>query len=143
MQFETSIDIDADPSAVWAALTDVERWPEWTASMTEVVRLDEGPFSLGSKARIRQPKLPVVVWEVVDLEPERAFSWTSKAPGTITRAEHRVVPRPGGGVDVTLTVRLTGLLAPIVWLLTSRVTRRYVRMEAEGLKQRCEEARPR
>lgn len=140
MQFETSIDIDADPSAVWAALTDVERWPTWTASMTKVERLDEGPFSVGSKARIRQPKLPVTVWEVVDVEPDCAFAWVSRAPGSTTRAEHRVVPRSGGGASVTLTVRLTGLLAPVVWLLTSRVTRRYVRMEAAGLKQHCEDA---
>ena len=138
MQFEISTDIDAAPGDVWMVLTDVERWPQWTASMTSVERLDEGPFSVGSTARVRQPKLPVAVWEVVDLEPEVSFSWTAKAPGITTTAEHRLALRPGGGVGVTLSIGQTGPLSPLVALFTSRITRRYVQMEADGLKRRCE-----
>jgi len=138
MQFETSTDIDAAPGDVWKVLTDVERWPQWTASMTSVQRLDEGPFAVGSRARVRQPKLPAAVWEVVDFEPERSFSWTAKTPGITTTAEHRLTPRPGGVVGVTLSICQTGPLSPFVALLSSRMTRRYVRMEAEGLKRCCE-----
>jgi uncharacterized protein YndB with AHSA1/START domain len=138
MQFETSTDIDAAPGDVWMVLTDVERWPQWTTSMTSVQRLDEGPFAVGSRARVRQPRLPAAVWEVVDLEPERSFSWTARAPGITTTAEHRLTPRLGGGVGVTLSIGQRGPLSPLVALLTSRITRRYVHMEAEGLKRRCE-----
>jgi len=143
MEFEISTDIDAAPGDVWMVVTDVERWPQWTASMTSVERLDEGPFSVGSTARVRQPKLPVAVWEVVDLEPEVSFSWTARTPGITTTAEHRLTPRPGGGVGVTLSIRQTGPLSPLVALFTSRITRRYVQIEADGLKRRCENVRER
>ena len=139
MQFEAAIDIDAAPGDVWAVLTDVERWPQWTASMTSVQRLDEGPFAVGSRARVRQPKLPAAVWEVTDLEPERSFTWTASAPGVNSTAEHRLTPRPVGAVSVTLGISQTGALSPLVALLGSRIARRYVRMEAEGLKRRCED----
>jgi uncharacterized membrane protein len=138
MRFETSTDIDAALGDVWMVLTDVERWPQWTTSMTSVQRLDEGPFAVGSRARVRQPKLPAAVWEVVDLEPEVSFSWTARTPGITTTAEHRLTPRPGGGVGVTLSIRQTGPLSPFVALFTSRITRRYMQMEADGLKRRCE-----
>ena len=138
MRFETSTDIDAALGDVWMVLTDVERWPQWTTSMTSVQRLDEGPFAVGSRARVRQPKLPAAVWEVVELEPAVSFSWTAKTPGITSTAEHRLTPRPGGGVGVTLSIRQTGPLSPFVALFTSRITRRYVQMEADGLKRRCE-----
>ena len=139
MRFETSIAIDAPPDETWSVLTDVERWPEWTASMTSVERLDEGPFAVGSSARVRQPKVPATVWEVVDLEPGRSFVWTAKAPGTTATAEHRLTTQPGGGVELTLSIRQAGVLAPLVGLFAARTTRRYVRLEAEGLKRRCED----
>jgi len=50
---------------------------------------------------------------------------------------HRITPR-GEGVVVTLSIRQTGLLAWLVRLLTSRLTKRYVLTEANGLKRRSE-----
>jgi uncharacterized protein YndB with AHSA1/START domain len=139
MSFEaTSITIDAPAQRVWSVMTDVERWPEWTASVTRVERLDTGPFGVGSRARIRQPKLPTTIWTVSDLQPERSFAWTAGASGVTTVAEHEITPGPGGGVTVTLSIRQSGLLSPLLALLASGLTRRYIRMEAEGLKRRAE-----
>ena len=140
MHYEVSVDIDAAPGEVWNVLTDVERWPEWTSSVTHVRRIDPGPLQVGSTVRIRQPKLPPVVWEVTELEPERSFSWVAGRGGVTTLAAHRIRPRSGGsgGVAVTLGIRQTGPLAWLVGLLTSGLTRRYVETEASGLKRRCE-----
>ena len=139
MRYETSVEIDASPENVWTVLVDVERWPAWTASMTSVRLLRPEPFMVGSAARIKQPKLPPAVWRVTDFQPGRSFSWVAKGPGVATTASHTVTARDGGdGAVVTLGLVQGGPLAPIADLLLTRLTRRYMRIEATGLKRRCE-----
>jgi uncharacterized protein YndB with AHSA1/START domain len=138
MRYEMSVDIEADPGTVWEALVDVERWPEWTASMREVRRLDSGDMALGSRARIRQPRMPVLVWEVTGFEPGREFTWTSHSAGVTTVGVHRVAANPDGTATALLAVDQTGVLAPLVNLFTGAQTRRYLELETDGLKRRSE-----
>lgn len=138
MAHELTIQIAAAAEKVWAVLVDVERWPEWTASMQKVEARDEGPLAVGSKVRIKQPKVPAVTWEVTELEPQRSFTWTATTPGVTTVAEHRITPLGPSSVEVRLGIRRSGPLARLVSALSANLTRRYVAMEAEGLKRRCE-----
>lgn len=138
MDYTVSIDIHASPEKVWSELIDVERWPESTPSMTRVERLDNGPFGIGSRARVTQPKLSPMVWTVTDFEPGRSFSWTARATGITIVGEHSLSPKAEDTVTLTLGIRATGPLGPLVSLLTAKLTQRYVNMEAEGLKHRCE-----
>ena len=138
MDIERVIDIAAPRDQVWAALADVERWPEWTASVTSVERLDPGPFGVGSRARVRQPRLPAATWTVTALEPGRSFEWRSAVPGLGSVGDHRVDTVGGRASLVTLSVTWSGPLAPVVRLVWGNLSRRYVEMEAEGLKRRCE-----
>src|SRR5215471_6375504 len=64
MQIEERIEIDRPPEAVWPVLVDVERWPEWTLSVTAIERLDQSAFGMDSRVRIRQPKLKTMIWRV-------------------------------------------------------------------------------
>ncbi|MGH3319761.1 MAG: SRPBCC family protein [Streptosporangiaceae bacterium] len=137
MEYETSVDVAAPVESVWKVLTDVERMPEWTESMTRVERLDDGPFAIGSKARVQQPKMQPMVWTVTELEPARSFTWGAASGGVRLTAGHRLTPGPST-LSGVLSVRLTGPLAPILTVVFGRRIRRYVRMEAEGLKRRCE-----
>jgi uncharacterized protein YndB with AHSA1/START domain len=49
--FHATVNIDAPPEQVFAVLCDVERWPEWTPTVSAAQRLDRGPFKLGRSAR--------------------------------------------------------------------------------------------
>jgi uncharacterized membrane protein len=137
MRFERTIDIDAPAHQVWRLWTDVEDWPRWTASITSVRRLDSGPFGVGSKARVKQPRLPTTVWEVTECDPDASFVWVASSPGVRTVATHRITPADAG-VSVLAVVEQTGPLAPVVNLLLGSLTRRYLTMEAEGLKKAAE-----
>jgi hypothetical protein len=138
VQLEVVKDIDASPERVWEVMRGVERWPEWTASMQKVERLDTGAFAVGSTARVKQPRLPSSTWRVTALDAGRGFVWETTSLGTRTIAGHRIERRDAGS-RVTLTVRMTGGLTPLFAPLTSRFVRGYMEMEAEGLKRRCEE----
>jgi hypothetical protein len=119
-------------------MIDVERWPEWTASMTRVERVDRGPLGVGSHVRVKQPKLPPALFEIASWVPERTFDWITKSPGVTAVARHAIEPT-SGGVRVTLSVEYSGWLAGFVVWWFGKLTSRYVAMEADGLKRRCEE----
>jgi hypothetical protein len=137
LSFSTTVDINAAPAAVLAVMSDVERWPEWTASVTSITRLDSGPFVVGSRARIRQPKLPPALWTVSAMDAGRSFTWISKGPGILVTAHHSVEPREGGS-RVTLSIRYEGLFAKLLAWMTKDINERYLAMEAKGLKTRCD-----
>ncbi|HEY0700915.1 MAG TPA: SRPBCC family protein [Micromonospora sp.] len=146
MRFTTGHVISAPVERVWAALIDVESWPEWTASVRRVQRLDDGPFQVGSTARIEQPRLRPAVWRVTLLTPPdqahpeapARFDWVSRAGGVTTVAGHLLVPSGNGRVRVEHSIDQAGPLAPLVALLGGSLIRRYVQTEADGLKAHCE-----
>jgi uncharacterized protein YndB with AHSA1/START domain len=137
MRFEHAIEISATPARVWEVYSDVERWHEWTASITSVELLD-GPLRVGARARVRQPKLPVAVWTVTAYDEGRSFTWTSGAPGLRTTGTHLVEPS-GDGARGTARLDQEGLFGGLVGRLSRGLTERYLAMEAAGLKARSEE----
>ena len=138
MELVQTVDIDAAPDTVWAIIKDVERWAEWTASIKSVELLDDAPFGLNSRARVRQPKLPPTVWQVSSLEEGRSFEWKARGIGFTSTGVHSVEPRPEGGSRATLGIHMTGPLSGVFGALMAGMTKRYVGMEAAGLKQRAE-----
>jgi uncharacterized membrane protein len=138
VEYRTSIEIDAPAEKVWAVLADVERWPEWTKSMQRVDLVEGSELQRGTKVRIKQPRLPAMVWEVTELEPDRDFTWQATSGGVTSIGSHRLSVTPANRVVADLSFRQTGMLASLVGLFTSGVTRRYAQMEAEGLKRRSE-----
>ena len=135
--FDTAVEIQAPPDRVWSVMRDVERWPEWTPSISSVTRLEGGPFDVGSRARIRQPKLFPAVWRVTELEEGRGFTWVTHSPGVRVRARHYVEPT-AQGARATLSLDFSGPLAQIVARLTRGLNERYLALEAKGLKERSE-----
>jgi hypothetical protein len=138
VDFAVSVDIAAPPGVVWEVIRDVERWHEWTPSITRIKRLDAGPLRVGSRATVQQPKLPKNDFTVTTLEDDRGFDWESRSPGLRGIGHHWIEPLPTGS-RVTLGVDFRGPLAPVVRLVYGRLTQRYIEMEAAGLKLRSED----
>jgi uncharacterized membrane protein len=136
--FSISVEIQAPPPRVWSVMADVERWPEWTASVRSVKRLDTGPLAVGSRARIQQPGLPPAWWKVVVVDEGRGFTWVSRGPGIRVTARHQVEPAANGS-RAALSLEFGGLFGGLLAKATSGINDRYLGMEAAGLKRRSEE----
>ena len=142
MHFSITSEIDASPHIVVAVMTEVERWHEWTPTVTRIDRLDDAgtPLALGSRLRIVQPKVPPAEWTVTALEPGRGFRIVSRAPGATVEANHWAEPLGSGDRSlVTLSVTFTGALGRIIGWVMRDLNRRYIAQEAAGLKRRSEE----
>jgi len=136
--FSTSIDINASPERVWPIMSDVERWHEWTASITSIKKTDAGPLRVGSTATVRQPKLPPAKWRVTQLEPNKGFTWISTGPGVLVTGRHMIEPTAAGS-RVTLAVEYSGALRAVLAWLTGGLNDRYIALEAAGLKRKTEQ----
>ena len=111
MRFDIETEINASADRVWAALVDVERWPDWMASYTSVERLSQGPLTVGSAALVRQPGLSAATYTVTELVPEVEFTWSSSTVGVRTTGRHVVEPRPDGRTALRLSIEQSGVLA--------------------------------
>jgi len=136
--FTTSIDISVPPRRVWAVMSDVERWHEWTPSVTSIRRIGGRPFGPGCRVVIRQPKFPPALWKMTEIDSGRSFSWVSPGPGFTAVARHVVEPAPAGS-RATLSFELRGPLGGLFGRMTKGITERYLAFEAAGLKARSED----
>ncbi len=138
IQIERTFHVAAPPADVWRALTDVERWPQWTASVRRLRREEEGSFGLGSSARMSlRGMIGASTWRVTFHEQGRAFAWENRTLGVHSIASHVVEP-DGGDAKVTLTITQAGVGAALLRPLIASISRRNVEMEADGLKRYCE-----
>ncbi|MGO8769498.1 MAG: SRPBCC family protein [Mycobacterium sp.] len=136
---EDSIEIDAPPRLVWDVFSEVERWPEWTASVTSLVGLDGSTLAVGKRFAIKQPRLQKLVWKVTEIEPGASWTWAHRSPGVLVTARHYVTARPGGRTLVRQQLDQSGVLGALVGRLTVTRTKRFLALEAQGLKARSEQ----
>ena len=146
---KTEKEIAAPADVVWRVFSDVEHWPEWTESVSTLTALDgpatplQGPLGHrlrpGARFEIRQPRFPKLVWQVTEVEPGTSWTWVTHSPGATTTATHNV---RAAGPDRTVVEQVLdqgGPLGSLVARLMAGTTRRYLEMEAAGLKARSEE----
>lgn len=136
---EDSIEIDAPPRLVWEVFTDVERWPEWTASVTSLAAMDGPGLAVGKRFAIKQPRMSKLVWRVTELEPGSSWTWVQRAPGAFASARHDVIAESSGRTLVRQRIEQRGALGALVGRLMLTTTRRYLKLEAQGLKARSEQ----
>jgi uncharacterized membrane protein len=136
--FKIDVDINAPADRVWAVIRDIERWPEWTPTVTSIQKISSGPLAVGSRAVISQPKLLPATWEVTELEDDnRTFTWITRRPGMLLTGRHSVAITRDGS-RATLSLQFSGPLGGLFARLTRSLSERYLALEAGGLKQRAE-----
>jgi uncharacterized membrane protein len=141
MNTENIVRIDAPAPLVWEIFSDVERWPQWTSSVTGLVGLDGPTLAVGKRFEIKQPRMPRLVWKVTELSPGASWTWVQRSVGNTTVARHQVIPTNDGRTVVRQRIEQQGPLGRAIGLIMIRMTRRYLELEAAGLKSRSEKPR--
>ena len=100
--------------------------------------LTPAPLALGSRLRLKQPKLPNGEWEVTVWDPPRSFEYRQQSSGVRVVADHRVEAVGEGRSRLTLVLDMEGFLVPVVGRLMKARTNRYLAAEAGGLKAAAE-----
>jgi uncharacterized membrane protein len=138
MRFETSIEIDAPRQRVWEVIADLEAWPQRIETVETVELLTPAPVAQGSRARLKQPKLPEGIWDITVWDAPSYFEWRQTTSGVTSVAGHRVEALPNDRSRLSLTLEMRGMLVPVVGRLYRGLTNRYMTLEAEGMKRAAE-----
>ena len=139
MRFEQSIDIDAPQQRVWDVLTELEAWPQRIETVDSVELLTPPPIAIGSRVRLKQPKLGEGTWEVIVWDAPSYFEWRQKSSGITTVAGHRVEALEEGRSRLTLKLEMRGPLV-VVARFFKDLTNRYMTTEAQSIKRAAEAA---
>ncbi|UMB68136.1 SRPBCC family protein [Mycobacterium paraterrae] len=139
MLTEDSIEIDAPPQLVWKVFSDVEHWPDWTESVTSLIGHDGPDLAVGKRFSIKQPGMAKLVWEVTDIDAGSTWTWVQRSAGVDVSARHWVIPRSDGRTLVRQQLEQRGLLGALVGRMLAKKTRRFLALEAQGLKNRSEQ----
>lgn len=85
MRFESSIEINAPATKVWALVDRLEEWPQWMPSIKKIERTSKEPLTVGSKLFVtaKVSRLTVrLLMTITKFVPERSVVLEGKALGT-------------------------------------------------------------
>jgi uncharacterized membrane protein len=136
---EDSVEIDAPAQLVWEVFSEVQRWPEWTASVTSLVGKDGANLAVGKRFSIKQPGMSKLVWKVTEIDHGSSWTWVQRSPGVLVTARHWVTTQPGGRTLVRQQLEQRGVLGALVGRMMIKKTKRFLELEAQGLKARSEQ----
>ena len=132
---ETSqIVIAAPADAVWAALTDLRRWPDWNESVAKMEV--DGPIEVGTSFQWVAGGSEISS-RIEEMHEPTRIVWTGKTMGI--RAVHEwQLEADGSQTKVTTTESFHGFiarLAPWVW---RKVLQNALEQGLQALKKECE-----
>jgi hypothetical protein len=150
MHCAVAVDIDSCPDHVWAVLTDVTRWPQWTGAIRGAVLVGGGAVTVGSVVRLRAPRLPERTWQVTECRRQgsasrRAFALRGDGVGGHAVLRFRLIAgepdpsRPGREPTTRLEVEHTreGWVGGTIARLTARTVEGHVATLADDLARHC------
>lgn len=115
MRFESSIEINAPATKVWALVDRLEEWPQWMSSIKKIERTSKEPLTAGSKLFVtaKVSRLTVrLLMTITKFVPERSVVLEGKALGTKLIRFYTLEPL-NGKTKVTIGGDVSGALA---WL---------------------------
>ena len=137
--------VGRQPRDVFAALTAVERFPEWliASGIVNVVRAGTGPLAVGSRLTIRQVvagRSTVIEAQVTALTPDSAFGVRGQdKDGVTVQFEADLAPDGDVGTTLSWSARI-GL--PLKYRMFESMVepqaRRAAALDVEALKRRLE-----
>ncbi|MBF4767127.1 SRPBCC family protein [Nocardioides agariphilus] len=133
MRYAQTATTSAPVQRLWAAVIDVERWPEWMETYESVRRNQPGPLRPGHTAHVKQKGLAGGDWTVTEFDEGSVFSWENVKPGVRFVGRHAVAAEPSGGSRVMLSFEASGPLSGLVRLFYGRKVRAYLDIEAARL----------
>jgi len=138
MFVEHTMLIHASPERVWAVTVDVERWSEWTPTVTRVTRVDDGDFQVGSVARIKQPGMRECLWRVTEMRDGVGYTWETRVFGMTMIATHEISVHADGAMN-TLRLTMRGVVSRLFWPMIRGKLHLTLSRENAGLKAKMEE----
>ena len=140
--------IGRPPAEVFAALADVERYPEWliASGIIGVERLDPGPFAKGSRLRISQTvagRSTVLDGSVTVLAPGERFGLRGKDKDGVTIEIDAALGPQGPATRLHWSL---GLKLPLRFRMFESMVapqaKRAAALDLEAFKRRLESAAP-
>jgi uncharacterized protein YndB with AHSA1/START domain len=142
VEIETSI--ACTPANVFAALTAVERFPDWlvASGIVGVERLDGGPLAVGSRVRISQRiagRSTVLDGSITELDPERALGLQGRDPDGVTIDIDAAIAPDGQGTRLRWSLRLgLPLRFRMFESMVAPQVRRAATLDLEAFRRRLE-----
>jgi uncharacterized membrane protein len=113
MRFESSIEINAPATKVWALVDRLEEWPQWMPSIKKIERTSKKPLTVDSKLFItaKVSRLTVrLLMTITKFVPEQSVVLEGKALGTRLIRFYTLEPL-NGKTKITIGGDVSGALA--------------------------------
>lgn len=130
-EITTTVDIEAVPERVWAALTSFDYYPDWNP----FIRQASGRLRVGETLTLRmfpaQGKPMTFRPKVLVVEPQRELRWIGRLVlPFVFDGEHRfrLSPIEGGATRVVQAERFSGALVPFVPSVVERTVNDFHRL---------------
>jgi len=141
--YRSEFPVQASPEAVWRVLMDFDSYPAWNPQIVHI----SGRKELGAviELRLSMPGRPSMDLKarLTDFEPPRLLTWQGHVLAPWLFSGNRVFaiePHGSGGVMLTHSEDISGLLSPLFALAMGKTTRASHNALNSALKQRCEQA---
>jgi len=112
LEYRVGVEIDADADAVWALLTDAERYPEWNSTVTEL----EGKIAPGETIALRSTVNPKRTFKlkVSTFEPSSRLVWEDGGRAFKGVRTFTIEERADGTTTVTMAEVMTGTMMGMI-----------------------------